>query len=129
MLQVVDVVVVVWWGGGDGRGAFRFRDGVDSGDDRLVAEVRALQRRVQFDEPANIQFTSGTTGSPKGATLSHHSIVNNGYLMGFRTGYHKRVLSLLIALRFSSRAVLSFELLQMIHTDHTGCYLVLPSFT
>ena len=42
------------------------------------------------DDPANIQFTSGTTGSPKGATLSHHNIVNNAYMIGLRMGYHEK---------------------------------------
>ena len=37
---------------------------------------------LQFDDPINIQFTSGTTGQPKGATLTHHNIVNNGYFIG-----------------------------------------------
>ena len=38
--------------------------------------------RAQFDEPINIQYTSGTTGFPKGATLSHHNILNNGFFIG-----------------------------------------------
>ena len=42
------------------------------------------------DDPTNIQFTSGTTGSPKGATLSHHNIVNNAYMIGLRMGYHEK---------------------------------------
>ena len=45
---------------------------------RLVA----IGPELQFDDPINIQFTSGTTGSPKGVTLTHHNILNNGYFVG-----------------------------------------------
>ena len=64
------------------RGAIAF----DEVQDRATAEWRHMLAEIaanlQFDDAINIQFTSGTTGSPKGATLTHHNLLNNGFFTG-----------------------------------------------
>ncbi len=52
-----------------------------AGNQPAADALRACLAELDFDDPINIQYTSGTTGFPKGATLSHHNILNNGYFL------------------------------------------------
>jgi fatty-acyl-CoA synthase len=73
---------VIQIGGPAAPGAIPFAEVAEMGGDRHRAELATLAEAMQFDDPVNIQFTSGTTGSPKGVTLTHHNILNNGYFVG-----------------------------------------------
>jgi fatty-acyl-CoA synthase len=99
--------------------------------------LQSIERSLDADQPINVQFTSGTTGVPKGATLTHFNIVNNGYFVGeaMKLGPEDRlcipvplyhcfgmVLGVLAAVTHGSAMVFpgeSFDAESVLHTVHT----------
>jgi fatty-acyl-CoA synthase len=80
--KLPELRLVIAIGAGDEKGMLPFDDVARLGGDAERRRLSFLAETLQFDEPINIQFTSGTTGFPKGATLTHHNILNNGYFTG-----------------------------------------------
>ncbi|NNH36728.1 AMP-binding protein [Acinetobacter sp. NIPH 2377] len=63
-------------------GIHRFADLLPEPTAAQLDQLQAIAADLQFDETINIQFTSGTTGNPKGTMLTHNNILNNGYFVG-----------------------------------------------
>jgi fatty-acyl-CoA synthase len=79
--------MVIQIGAAPAPGMIPFESVYNLGTASHRAQLGELGSRLQFDEAINIQFTSGTTGLPKGATLTHHNILNNGYFLGEAMNY------------------------------------------
>ncbi|XP_043946449.1 medium-chain acyl-CoA ligase ACSF2, mitochondrial-like [Protopterus annectens] len=72
-------------------GTFHLDEVMLAGSTSYVQQLQELQKTMSFDDPINIQFTSGTSGMPKAVILTHFTMLNNAALAGFRLGYNWRV--------------------------------------
>ncbi len=66
-----------------------FESVIELGEQVSVKDLEQRAERIQFDDAVNIQYTSGTTGFPKGVTLSHHNLINNAYLAAKAMGLNE----------------------------------------
>ncbi len=80
--RVPDLQKMVLIGAGQEDGFYLFDELVSAGKKEDVAHLEQIQASLTPYDPINIQFTSGTTGAPKGATLTHRNILNNAYFTG-----------------------------------------------
>ena len=78
--RMPDLRFVIRLGTDKTAGMFNLDDVIALADKNHNEELRDIATGLDFDDPINIQFTSGTTGTPKAATLTHHNIVNNAYI-------------------------------------------------
>ncbi len=82
--KLPDLKWVIRLGDDNSPGMVNFADIAPKAEKKHQERLGELAGLLQFDDPINIQFTSGTTGAPKASTLTHHNIVNNAYFSGLQ---------------------------------------------
>ncbi|KAB7505739.1 Acyl-CoA synthetase family member 2, mitochondrial [Armadillidium nasatum] len=94
--DIPNLKTVIMMGSNSASGTYSFDSILGFAGSGHFDELSELERKIQFDEPCNIQFTSGTTGLPKAALLSHHNVINNGFFFGKRCGYDLKPLRICV---------------------------------
>ncbi|XP_051490538.1 medium-chain acyl-CoA ligase ACSF2, mitochondrial [Apus apus] len=108
-------------------GTFHLDEVMQAGDSSHMKQLRVLQGMLSITDPINIQFTSGTTGTPKGATLSHRNIVNNANLIGLRLGITEQdCRSVMPAPLYHCLGSVGGSMLMALHG--ASCFFSSPSF-
>jgi fatty-acyl-CoA synthase len=123
-VRVPSLTTLIHIGPDDEAGFLRFSDLAGIGGAAQYEQLTALAARIQFDDPVNIQFTSGTTGQPKATTLTHHGVINNIRFTAYRCGVGNTDRILLPVPMFHIAGMASVILAVL-----SGCAVVMPSET